>query len=238
MSPIWILKHLVSVFLNACHLLLALPPLSEFGRGRLSLVVISFYALSYFLGRVACRNLPWQGLQNGHKTAKPPVRERWTLKLSRVVLFIVEKYLSSCVSNILAKYCWYFVDNEAMTMKDNITREWWNDQSQKSAGNKFHVVGWNVFYLSSLKVPCELHFLPLADSYFLIEIRLWEIHVYLQATLRDLMILFIFCVLVHLFWLNLKVWPRASLWFAYLEQQRTREEIQSPRSLHQQQFWL
>ena len=35
-------------FMNACRLLSALPSLSQFGRGRLSLVAISFYALRYF----------------------------------------------------------------------------------------------------------------------------------------------------------------------------------------------
>ena len=40
----------VSVFINACRLLSALPSLSQFGRGRLSLVPISFYALSLLLG--------------------------------------------------------------------------------------------------------------------------------------------------------------------------------------------
>ena len=50
MSPIWILKCLVSVFINACRLLSALPPLSQFGWGRLSLVAISFYALSLLFG--------------------------------------------------------------------------------------------------------------------------------------------------------------------------------------------
>ena len=39
------LKLLVLVFINACSLLSALPSLSPFGRGRLSLVAISFYAL-------------------------------------------------------------------------------------------------------------------------------------------------------------------------------------------------
>ena len=39
-----ILKRLVSVFMNACRLLSVLPSLSQFGRGRLSLVTISFYA--------------------------------------------------------------------------------------------------------------------------------------------------------------------------------------------------
>ena len=46
MLPIWILKHLVSVFIDACRLLSALLSLSQFGRGRLSLVAISFYVLS------------------------------------------------------------------------------------------------------------------------------------------------------------------------------------------------
>ena len=50
MSPVWILKHLVLVFINACRLLLALPSLSQFGWGRLSLVEISFYALSLLFG--------------------------------------------------------------------------------------------------------------------------------------------------------------------------------------------
>ena len=50
MSPVWILKRLVSVFVNPCHLLSPLLSLSQFGRGRLSLVAISFYALSLLFG--------------------------------------------------------------------------------------------------------------------------------------------------------------------------------------------
>ena len=42
MLPVWIIKRLVSVFINAFRLLLALPSLSQFGQGRLSLVGISF----------------------------------------------------------------------------------------------------------------------------------------------------------------------------------------------------
>ena len=38
------------MFINACRLLWALPSLSQFGRGRLSLVAISFYALSLIFG--------------------------------------------------------------------------------------------------------------------------------------------------------------------------------------------
>ena len=55
MSPISIFKRLMSVFINACRLLSALPSLSQFGRGRLSLVAISFYALSLLFG--PCRLL-------------------------------------------------------------------------------------------------------------------------------------------------------------------------------------
>ena len=62
MSPVCILKRLVSVFINVCGLLSALLSLSQFGRGKLSLAAISFYALSLLLGHVTCRNLPWQGL--------------------------------------------------------------------------------------------------------------------------------------------------------------------------------
>ena len=40
----------MSVFINACRLLSAFPSLSLFGRGRLSLVAISFYALSLLFG--------------------------------------------------------------------------------------------------------------------------------------------------------------------------------------------
>jgi len=40
----------VSVFINACRLLSALPSLSQFGQGRLSLVAISFYALLLLFG--------------------------------------------------------------------------------------------------------------------------------------------------------------------------------------------
>ena len=50
MSPTWILKRLVSVFINACRLSSVLPSLSQFGRGRLSLVTISFYAVSLLFG--------------------------------------------------------------------------------------------------------------------------------------------------------------------------------------------
>ena len=45
----------VSVFINSCRLLPALPSVSQFGRGRLPLVAISFYALSLALLFGPCR---------------------------------------------------------------------------------------------------------------------------------------------------------------------------------------
>ena len=50
MSSVWILTCFVWVFINACRLLSALQSLSQFGGGRLSLVTISFYALSLLFG--------------------------------------------------------------------------------------------------------------------------------------------------------------------------------------------
>ena len=49
-SPVWILECLVSVFINACRLLSALPSLWQFSWGRLSLVAILFYTLSLLFG--------------------------------------------------------------------------------------------------------------------------------------------------------------------------------------------
>ena len=40
----------MSVFINACRLLSSLPSLSQFGRGRLSLVAISLYVLLLLFG--------------------------------------------------------------------------------------------------------------------------------------------------------------------------------------------
>ena len=68
MSPVWILKRLVSVFINACRLLSALPSLSQFGRGRLSLVAISFYTLSLLFGPWHLSEFTFAG---PHKTNKP-----------------------------------------------------------------------------------------------------------------------------------------------------------------------
>ena len=70
MSPVRILKRLVSVFINACHLLSALPPLSQFAEGGCLLSRFHFMRCRYFLDHVACRNLPWQGLT--YARYKPP----------------------------------------------------------------------------------------------------------------------------------------------------------------------
>ena len=63
MSPIWILKRLVLVFINACCLLSDLLSLLQFGRGKLSLVAISFSRCHYFLGHVALSEFTLAGPQ-------------------------------------------------------------------------------------------------------------------------------------------------------------------------------
>ena len=81
MLPVWILKRLVSVFINACRLLSALPSLSQFGRGRLSLVAISFYALSLLFG--LCR-LSEFTLAGPHNLVRLILRkfELWPMSIS------------------------------------------------------------------------------------------------------------------------------------------------------------
>ena len=53
MSPIWILKRLLSVFINDC---------CNLAEGGSLLSRFQFMRCCYFLGHVACQNLPWQGL--------------------------------------------------------------------------------------------------------------------------------------------------------------------------------
>ena len=53
MSPIWILKRLLSVFINDC---------CNLAEGGCLLSRFQFMRCCYFLGHVACWNLPWQGL--------------------------------------------------------------------------------------------------------------------------------------------------------------------------------
>ena len=64
MPPVWILKRLVSVFINVCRLLSAMPSLSQFGRGGLSVVAISFYALSLLFGPCWLSEFTLAGPQN------------------------------------------------------------------------------------------------------------------------------------------------------------------------------
>ena len=70
MSPVGILKRLVSVFINACRLLSALRSLSQFGRGRLSLVAISFYAVATFWAMSLVRIYPGRASFNDHTKRK------------------------------------------------------------------------------------------------------------------------------------------------------------------------
>ena len=68
---VWILKRLVSVFINACHLLSALPSLLQFGRGRLSLVAISFYALSLLFGPCRLSEFTLAGPRSHYRCMTP-----------------------------------------------------------------------------------------------------------------------------------------------------------------------
>ena len=63
MSPVWILKRLVSVFINACHSYCQLcRHYRNLAEGGCLLSRFHFWRCRYFLGHVACQNLPWQGL--------------------------------------------------------------------------------------------------------------------------------------------------------------------------------
>ena len=64
MSPVWILKRLVSVFIKlmlvACRQLC--HHCRNLAKGGCLLSWFHFTRCRYFLGHVACQNLPWQGL--------------------------------------------------------------------------------------------------------------------------------------------------------------------------------
>ena len=72
MLPVWILKHLVSVFINACRLLSALPSLLQFGQGRLSLVVVSFYVLPLLFGPCRLSEFTLAGPRSGQDSNSGP----------------------------------------------------------------------------------------------------------------------------------------------------------------------
>ena len=73
MLPVWILKCLVSLFINACRLLSALPSLSQFGQGRLSLVVVSFYALPLLFGPCRLSEFTLAGPRSGQGSNSGPL---------------------------------------------------------------------------------------------------------------------------------------------------------------------
>ena len=87
----------MSVFINACRLLSASPSLSQVGRGRLSLVAISFYVLSLLFGRFRLSEFTLAGplgLPLGHQLGCEPqacfykTKLRDDLTRSYVVTFI------------------------------------------------------------------------------------------------------------------------------------------------------
>ena len=90
MSPVWILKRLMAVFINACRLLLALPSLWQFCGGRLSLVAISFYMLSLLFG--PCRLLEFTLAGPLHSTCQQtspttPINATYHLRVTYYVFF-------------------------------------------------------------------------------------------------------------------------------------------------------
>ena len=97
MSHVWILKLFVSVFINACRLLLALPSLSQFGRGRLSLVAISFYALSILFEPCRSSEFTLAGLTKRY--------ESWKSK------FIYGKLIFSWRHNLMIWYSKKYIEN-------------------------------------------------------------------------------------------------------------------------------
>ena len=92
-------KRLVSVFINACRLLSALPSLSQFGRGRLSLVAISFYALSLLFGPCRLSEFTLAGplYQQPHDMRTPPLEgPRDQTKISIVLARILFRMQDNC----------------------------------------------------------------------------------------------------------------------------------------------
>ena len=80
---VWILKRFLSVFINACRLLSALLSLSQFGRGRLFLVAISFYSLSLLFGPCCLSEFTLAG--------PPPWPLFWPSKMA--IHFLIKKPL-------------------------------------------------------------------------------------------------------------------------------------------------
>ena len=80
----------VSVFINVCRLLSALPTLLQFGRGRLSFVTISFYVLSILFG--PCR-LSEFTLAGSHISFSSGLTTWW-----QKFAFFIPKNIRSCLA--------------------------------------------------------------------------------------------------------------------------------------------
>ena len=109
MSPVWILKRLVLVLINACCLLSALPSLSQFGRGRLSLVEISFYMLSLLFG--PCRLLEF--------TLAGPQQLHWSTHKKDFKLSVVKNQISSCWAT-WEDSCQHFVMPPLVSLQNDV----------------------------------------------------------------------------------------------------------------------
>ena len=90
----------MSVFINAWSLLSALPSLSQFGRGKLSLVAISFYALSLLFEPCCLSEFTLAGPQPSPFTRHPAllINNEHSLTLPQVGM-VVLFYCSDFVIN-------------------------------------------------------------------------------------------------------------------------------------------
>ena len=92
------------MFINACHLLSALPSLLQFGRRRLSLVAISFYALSLLFGPCRLSEFTLAGPRS-HYRCMTPEGGSWDYPYRRIFADVIV-YILRPNSKTLWSYIW------------------------------------------------------------------------------------------------------------------------------------
>ena len=90
--------------MNACRLLPALPSLSQFGGGRLSLVAISFYALSLLYGPCRLSEFTQEGSHTPLGTAT--AAKTSLLKWNKRVLKLCSVYSNLLKMSNIGKFSW------------------------------------------------------------------------------------------------------------------------------------
>ena len=83
---VWVRGSLVSVFINACAYCRLFRHCHNLAEGGCLLSRFHFMHCRYFLGHVACRNLPWQGLTKCYWVIWFPLRT-WQKSSSWSVLY-------------------------------------------------------------------------------------------------------------------------------------------------------